>query len=45
VLSKEDWMEKIREFLYASLEDEQEAGLTACLIIRTLNSESDKVST
>ncbi|XP_008482092.1 UBX domain-containing protein 6-like, partial [Diaphorina citri] len=43
VLSKEEWMEKIREFLYASLEDEQEAGLTACLIIRTLNLESDKV--
>uniref|UniRef100_A0A8D9EDK3 UBX domain-containing protein 6 n=1 Tax=Cacopsylla melanoneura TaxID=428564 RepID=A0A8D9EDK3_9HEMI len=44
VLSRDEWMVKIKEFLYASLEDEQDSGLTACLIIRTINQEQDKVN-
>lgn len=42
VLSKSEIQEKIRSFLYDQLE--QEKGLTACLMIHTLNKNKDKVS-
>lgn len=44
ILSREEWIERIREFLMSSLEDESESGLTACLMIRSLNTECDKVN-
>lgn len=43
IISQEEWMVKIREFLYASLEEETEVGLTACLIIKSLNPSREKV--
>lgn len=41
VLSKKEIKERIREFLYEQLE--QERGLTACLIIHTVNENREKV--
>lgn len=42
VLSKEEWHSKIRSFLYEQLPEEK--GLTACLIIYSLNKNREKVS-
>ncbi|XP_034189041.1 GDI interacting protein 3 [Osmia lignaria lignaria] len=42
VLSQEDWKKKIREFLYEQLQEE-EAGLTACLIIQNCNTGREKI--
>lgn len=43
VLSKEEWNAKIRSFLYEQLPEEK--GLTACLILYSLNKGREKVST
>ena len=42
VLPKKEIEKLIKEFLYQQLEDE-EAGLTACLVIHTVNKPPDKV--
>jgi len=42
VLPKNEMKQKIRDFLYAQLETEDK-GLSACLIIHTLNKDADKV--
>ena len=42
VLPKKDIEKRIKEFLHQQLEDE-EAGLTACLVIHTLNKPPEKV--
>jgi len=42
VLPKKEIEELIKEFLYQQL-DEEEAGLTACLVIHTLNKSAEKV--
>ena len=42
VLPKKEIEKLIKEFLYQQLEDE-EAGLTACLVIHTLNKPEEKV--
>ena len=42
VLTKKEIEKRIKEFLYQQLEDE-EAGLTACLVIHTLNKPPEKV--
>jgi hypothetical protein len=42
VLPKKEIEKLIKEFLYQQLEDE-EAGLTACLVIHTLNKPQEKV--
>ncbi len=41
VLPKEEMRQAIREFLYSQLDEE--AGLTACLMIHTLNKDQEKV--
>ena len=43
VLSRSDMQKRIRDFLYEQLNTE-DRGLTACLIIHTLNKDSDKVN-
>lgn len=42
VLTKEEWKNKIKEFLFEQLEEER--GLTACLIIHSCNYNRTKVS-
>ena len=42
VLPRIDMQKRIRDFLYEQLNTE-DRGLTACLIIHTLNKDSDKV--
>ncbi|XP_015585213.1 UBX domain-containing protein 6 [Cephus cinctus] len=42
ILPRDEWKKKIREFLYDQLQD-QEAGLTACLIIHSCNSGKEKI--
>ena len=44
VLPKNEMLQKIRDFLYAQLETE-DRGLSACLIIHTLNKDPEKVKT
>ncbi|KAK6630517.1 hypothetical protein RUM43_014502 [Polyplax serrata] len=41
ILTKEEWNQKIRDFLYEQLDEEK--GLVACLILRTLNGSKEKV--
>lgn len=41
VLTRDEWNKKIREFLYEQLEEEK--GLTACLILHSLNKSPEKV--
>lgn len=43
ILSKEEWNVKIRNFLYEQLPEEK--GLTACLILYSLNKNREKVRT
>lgn len=42
VLSKDEWRKRIREFLYEQLKDE-DAGITACLIIYNCNVGKEKI--
>lgn len=42
VLTREEWKLRIREFLYEQLKEE-EAGLTACLIIHNCNTGKEKI--
>ncbi|XP_054014925.1 UBX domain-containing protein 6 [Hylaeus anthracinus] len=42
ILSKDEWKKKIKEFLYEQLKGD-EAGLTACLVIRNCNTDRKKV--
>lgn len=44
ILSKEEWQQKIREYLYEQLETD-EMGLTACLIIKNCNRGKQKIDT
>lgn len=41
ILPKDEWQNRIREFLYEQLEEER--GLTACLIIQSCNKSREKV--
>lgn len=41
ILSKEEWKNKIKDFLYEQLETEK--GFTSCLMIHTLNKNREKV--
>ena len=42
VLPKKEIEQRIKDFLYEQLNDE-EAGLTACLVIHTVNKNPEKV--
>ncbi|XP_031834985.1 GDI interacting protein 3 [Nomia melanderi] len=42
ILPRNEWKEKIREFLYDQLQGE-EAGLTACLVIQNCNNKREKI--
>ncbi|KAL0278989.1 UNVERIFIED_CONTAM: hypothetical protein PYX00_000645 [Menopon gallinae] len=41
ILTKEEWNRKIKEFLYEQLQEEK--GLTACLILHSLNKNPEKI--
>lgn len=42
VLTRDEWKQNIKTFLYEQLEEER--GLTACLIIQSCNKNKEKVS-